>query len=107
MGVKTHELLTYNTTDHYAWIVWCPACDEPHMFDHRWTFDGNHEAPTFTPSMLADKDGPMRCHSFLTAGVWNYLADCKHAHAGKSLPAPDWSSTRWGGMRSDGVVPNP
>jgi hypothetical protein len=33
------------------WIFFCPACHERHYFDKRWTFDGNMEAPTFTPSL--------------------------------------------------------
>jgi hypothetical protein len=112
MGIKTHELLTFDQTGHYAWLVWCPACDEPHTFDARWEFSGDHEAPTFTGSMLhhepdKDREKPdvSRCHSLLTDGVWNYCADCTHEHAGKSLPAPDWAATRFGRMRPDGVVP--
>lgn len=38
---------------------WCPACKGVHVFTidnpnsngARWTWDGNIEAPTFTPSM--------------------------------------------------------
>jgi hypothetical protein len=108
MGIKTHELLTYDEKDHHAWLVWCPACDAPHNFDKRWTFDGNHEAPTFDPSMLVhdSPEGTNRCHSYLRAGVWEYLDDCGHAMKGQHVPAPDWSSTRWARMRSDGVVPD-
>lgn len=107
MGIKTHELLTFDEKGHYAWLVWCPVCDEPHTFDNRWTFvNGDHERPTFTASMLAhESPGSPRCHSILTEGVWNYCADCTHDKAGQSVPAPDWASTRWARMRSDGVVP--
>lgn len=108
MGAKTHELLTYKSERHYAWLVWCPACDAPHPFDERWTFDGNHEAPTFSPSMLVhESPGRARCHSFLRAGVWQFLGDCTHALKGTNVPAPDWSATRFGRMRGDGVVPAP
>ena len=34
-----------------GYIFFCPACKEGHFFDSRWTFDGNMEAPTFTPSL--------------------------------------------------------
>jgi hypothetical protein len=106
MPAKTHELLTSDMTGHFAWLVWCPACDAPHTFDNRWTFDGNHEAPTFVASMLVHEypGSHPRCHSMLTAGVWNYLDDCTHALKGQRVPAPDWASTRFGRMRSDGVV---
>jgi hypothetical protein len=106
MGIKTFELLTFDEKGHYAWLVWCPVCDEPHTFDSRWTMSGTHEAPSFDGSMLAhESPGSPRCHSILTEGVWNYCADCTHDKAGQSIPAPDWASTRWARMRSDGVVP--
>lgn len=46
----------------YGWMHWCPACRRPHVFAverpstspsaARWSFDGNVEKPTFSPSML-------------------------------------------------------
>jgi hypothetical protein len=104
MGIKTHELLDFLQQHHYAWLVWCPVCDEPHMFDNRWDFDGNHEAPTFEGSMLHGDPEGSRCHSLLIAGVWNYCSDCTHELKNQKVPAPDWSTTRFGRMRSDGVV---
>jgi hypothetical protein len=107
MGVKTFEIVTFDEKSHYAWLVWCPACDSPHSFDARWTFVNNdHERPTFTASMLvyANSISP-RCHSFLTDGSWRYLADSTHSMAGQIVEAPDWASTRFGRMRPDGVVP--
>ena len=80
--------------DHYA--LWCPGCDDLHMITAAWTWDGNLEAPTFDPSILCT-GGPggdtYRCHSFLKAGVWEYLTDCSHAMAGQRVPMvpiPDW-----------------
>lgn len=39
-----------------------------------WTWDGNREAPTLTPSILSHeggtKDGPTHWHGFLTAGFF-------------------------------------
>jgi hypothetical protein len=108
MGVKTHELVTFDEKSHYAWLVWCPACDSPHSFDNRWSFNGDHEKPTFIASMLVhESPGRPRCHSFLTDGVWNYLGDSTHDKAGTSIEAPDWADTRFGRMRPDGVVPPP
>lgn len=113
MGAKTHEVLTHDTKSHYAWLVWCPACDEPHSFDERWTFDGNHDAPTFRASMLVygwtssdHRHHHPRCHSFLTAGIWEYCGDSEHSMKGQRVAAPDWASTRFGRMRADGVVPS-
>jgi len=99
MGIKTGELFESDGISHRAWMVRCPACDAPHSFDKRWTFvNGNHEAPTFTASMLVkfyegDPKDPASnrvCHSYLTDGVWNYLSDCTHAMKGQKIPAPDW-----------------
>jgi len=37
--------------------------------------------------------GEIRCHSYLRAGVWEFLADCTHTMAGQQVPMvdlPDW-----------------
>lgn len=63
------------------------------MFDGRWTFDGNLEAPTFTPSLLVH--GAVthpRCHSFLKGGTWEFLSDCTHALKDQKVPLPDLPS---------------
>lgn len=81
----------------------CPACDFEHTFNvdlegHGrwkkgspvWTFDGNFETPTFNPSMLANKEGVNKhhpiCHSFVTAGQWEFLNDSTHHMAGQTVP---------------------
>lgn len=89
---------------------WCPACEEMHNMPDSWTFDGNLEQPTYSPSFRhsgmqrINQDGkwtgewargadgkplPWVCHYILTAGVLNYCGDCTHALAGKSVPLPD------------------
>ena len=87
-----------------GYLVWCPACDDSHYF-RGWTFDGNHDAPTFSPSMLVRwNEGPEQtphvCHSFLTAGVWHYLDDCTHAMRGQNVPAPEWPKPDYCGCDS-------
>jgi hypothetical protein len=85
-------------------VHWCPACDEAHVFHittpnsngARWAWDGNVEAPTFTPSMnirvnFAPEDGgPIVCHYFLRAGRIEFLGDCSHALANQTVALPDW-----------------
>lgn len=88
-------------------LHWCPACEEVHHFTTSgataWTFDGNIDAPTFSPSMLirwgkyaghADQSRTYEdngiCHYILTAGVINFCGDSTHDMAGKSVPLPDW-----------------
>lgn len=79
--------------------MWCPGCEEMHVLPWKrgkWTFDGNVDAPTFTPSFLikwtgTDDDGAgieLVCHFILTAGVLNFCSDCTHALAGKSVLLP-------------------
>ena len=81
----------------------CPACGFEHGFNvdlvgHGkwsadspvWSFDGNYDLPTFSPSMLANRDKLYEhhpvCHSFLRAGVWEFLGDCTHEMAGQNVP---------------------
>lgn len=90
---------------------WCPACKETHVFTINgknasgagWSWNGNTEAPTFTPSMKITT-GPRPtvpegrpdagridiCHYILTDGVINFCGDSTHAMAGQSAPLPDW-----------------
>lgn len=80
-----------------AWAVYCPACRQEHVFAKgRWEFDGNMKQPTFSPSILvrwsnSNRTGWRRiCHSFLRAGMWDYLGDSTHQLAGQQVPAlPD------------------
>lgn len=85
---------------------WCPGCDECHLIytdQGGWTFDGNADAPTFSPSILVTYGGadagqsrgshkapPARCHSFVRSGRIEFLSDCTHALAGQTVPLPDW-----------------
>lgn len=71
---------------------WCPGCKTMHPLPDRWQFDGNLEAPTFSPSFLHrghfnDKDGV--CHYILTKGVLNFCGDSTHELAGQTVPLPD------------------
>lgn len=81
---------------------WCPGCDSIHVArtigdkSPVWQWDGNVEAPTLSPSLLVtyqDLSGEGEnevCHSFIKAGQIEFLGDCTHALAGKTVPIPDW-----------------
>ena len=80
-----------------GYMIFCTACGCGHLFDARWTFNGNYEKSTFRPSMLVhgwphDPDRlpeyrvQKRCHSFVTDGNIEYLSDCEHEYAGKTIP---------------------
>ena len=81
----------------------CPACGFEHNFNvdmngHGkwrsgspvWAFNGDYDKPTFSPSILANKDKGQEhhpvCHSFLREGVWQFLGDCTHLMAGQYVP---------------------
>lgn len=62
----------------FYWF-YCPGCKYGHVFDTRWKFNGDLEKPTFSPSLLVDKDIPeLRCHSFVEGGRIRFLGDCWH-----------------------------
>jgi hypothetical protein len=54
-----------------------------------WDWDGNLEAPTLSPSILTGKGSPNICHSFLEAGVFQFLNDSTHPLASQFVPIPD------------------
>jgi hypothetical protein len=74
-----------------GFMHWCPGCNEAHVFytqgNHSaiWMFDNNVIQPTFNPSMRM-LDGS--CHYFLRKGEIQFLNDCTHALAGKTVPIP-------------------
>ena len=65
----------------------CPGCGYDHSFRVAsgssqdrpiWTWNGDMEKPTFTPSLLVNGSTEQRCHSFVTNGQIQYLGDCWH-----------------------------
>lgn len=88
--------------------MWCPGCDHAVAIPivgvdgsqpdgPRWEWDGNVEAPTFSPSILQHPSGNIPlCHSFIKAGRWEFLSDSTHDLAGQTVdmvPLPDWLVT--------------
>jgi hypothetical protein len=70
----------------------CPACQYGHWIDTapgRWTFNGDMEKPTISPSVLTVGIEP-RCHSFVRDGKIQFLGDCTHKMAGQTVDLPDW-----------------
>ena len=96
---------------------WCPGCGEMHVIPSTWSFDGNVDRPTFSPSVkitgvqtvgdargewtgewvldAAGKALPYCCHYILTRGELNFCGDSTHALAGRTVPLPplpEWLS---------------
>jgi hypothetical protein len=92
-----------------GYIFFCPGCNEHHSFSTVqwirrrwnsetrkyedegpgpvWSFNGNMDKPTFSPSLVYPDKKP-RCHLFLTDGRIQYLSDCGHALAGQTVDLP-------------------
>lgn len=107
----------------FQFMIFCPGCKCGHGIrvgqsdGPNWTFNGNMEKPTFSPSLLihggkypeedpvthdfargADgqyvrgADGRLLgykdivCHTFIADGNIQFLGDCTHEMAGKTVP---------------------
>jgi hypothetical protein len=72
---------------HKGWLVYCPGCKSGHLFDDRWTFNGDMMKPTFMNSMLVNQsDEKTRCHSFVKDGMIQFLGDCGHELRNQTVP---------------------
>jgi hypothetical protein len=93
-------------------LFWCPGCKTGHQVrvssaQSNWGYNGNPDAPTFTPSVLVrgtvriTEDErlrilggeiiavrPLVCHSFVTDGQIQFLSDSTHELAGQTVPLP-------------------
>lgn len=84
-----------------GWYMFhCQGCEETHAIplngERGWTWNNSLDAPTIKPSILVNVGGanptvPI-CHSFVTDGNIQYLPDCTHPLAGKTVPLPDWGN---------------
>jgi len=77
-----------------GYTFYCPGCREIHNINTSWRFNGDYEKPTIEPSILVQwEEGvmfqKMRCHSFIRNGDIQFLTDCTHELAGKTVPLPD------------------
>lgn len=82
------------------YVFQCPGCGYGHNpsvivwqegGNPVWTFNGDLDKPTFSPSILVFKDDPsMRCHSFVKDGRIQFLSDCFHSLKGQTVDLPDW-----------------
>lgn len=85
----------------YAYLIECPACKSPHVFDKRWTFNGDYNKPTFSPSMKSSWGGTIDpvsnrievpeqvCHSFVRDGKIEFLNDCTHDMKNSVVELPE------------------
>lgn len=84
--------------DSVVWAFHCPGCGYDHAYRVKpaknspvWKWNGSTVAPTFQPSLLVNGSDPEhRCHLFMTNGKIQFLQDCHHALAGKTVDCPAW-----------------
>ena len=77
-----------------CYLHWCPGCEQIHIINvekpnrqnAQWTFDGNLESPTFSPSV----NHPGYCHYFIRNGNIEFCSDSKHQFSGKTIKMPDF-----------------
>jgi hypothetical protein len=80
-------MLKVTGTDKFHPMIFCPGCKCGHVFDERWTWNGDKVKPTFSPSMLVSADDPKcRCHSYVRNGNIEFLSDCAHELRSQSVP---------------------
>ncbi len=75
-------------------IFYCPGCKSLQRLTKSWTFNGNFEKPTITPSILtkgynAEEKISYTCHSFVTDGKIKFLSDCTHKLKDQTVDLPD------------------
>lgn len=88
--------------------ITCLACGEGHALTG-WQFNGDRDRPTFSPSLLVTGKRPITddeanrimagesliipdriCHSFIVDGNIQYLRDCTHEFAGRTIQLPEF-----------------
>ena len=85
---------THEGNDNY--FFYCPGCKCGHGYEvPRWTFNGNTEKPSFSPSLLMfhtrlSGERKTECHLFLTDGKLNYCSDSPHQYAGQTIDMVDF-----------------
>jgi len=75
---------------------WCPGCEATHQIavvqpfrnGARWSYDGNHEAPTFSPSINVGPGSMLQCHYFIRSGRIEFCGDCHHGLKGQTVDLP-------------------
>lgn len=84
-------------------MFWCPSCRQAHVIrtcdpsGDNWSYNADKERPTFSPSVRTfwparpEFEGRparpeiTRCHSFVREGQIEFLSDCVHSLAGKTV----------------------
>ena len=71
----------------------CPGCQLRHVIPTKgpnaWNWNGDVNKPSLSPSVLATRRTgdavSCRCHHYVTNGQIQFLGDCTHKSAGKTV----------------------
>lgn len=68
----------------------CPGCKQFHLIPIKdeavkWTFNGNFDKPTLTPSVKHTWGAGRVCHYFISDGRIEYCGDCSHRLSGQAV----------------------
>ena len=97
MGIKIRKC-RQNHPDDNEYHYKCPGCGYMHGFktnegspgSPKWTFNGDYEKPSLTPSMnVGPKTPKSQCHHFVEEGKIRFLNDCWHSLKGQTVELPD------------------
>lgn len=100
---KLRSICDYENSGTRGYMFWCPGCKTNHSFrtvplseEEKlkfsfllnsdgtcpvWSFNGDLDFPTFTPSLLYKE----KCHLYVESGKIKYLSDCSHELAGQTI----------------------
>ena len=106
MAQISGKLRTWAAGDRHGLSFFCSACESAHTIltsAGGWTWNGDADRPTFSPSVLVTHDAnpdaseefeewrtARACHSCVTDGQIQFLGDCTHALAGQTVPLADF-----------------
>jgi hypothetical protein len=86
-GTYSHECL--GCKGHHK----VPTTKESSRNGHIWTFNGDFNKPTFSPSVNNSWGEPpfKRCHYVITNGMIAYCDDCTHSFKGQTIELPNYT----------------
>lgn len=92
-----------------VYLFYCPACKCYHWFstsgktpsnpneirnNFKWQLSGTDDKPTIRASILVRTTRNNICHLFVTDGKIQYLTDCTHEYAGKTVDMVETETIR-------------
>lgn len=85
------------TPDSEEFIFDCPGCGCAHWVRVQgpnpcWTWNGDVNRPTLSPSLNVQPGTNQQCHSFISDGRIQFLADCWHELKGQTVKIPEWNN---------------